>query len=144
MSTTLDGRALGRTHYATRAVLERSLAPLGLTFPQALLLNALAGAVGPLPRDEAAAGLVQALKVAGPAAQATLTELVAAQLVAPLPEDPGTVTLTPAGRRLQRRVAGVSGEIGARLWADLPAGDLAVAARVLEVVRRRAEAELAA
>ncbi|MBX7267041.1 hypothetical protein KIF24_14090 [Micromonospora sp. Llam7] len=49
MSTTLDGQLLGRTHHATRAVLERELTRLGLTFAQSLLLTILVRADGPLP-----------------------------------------------------------------------------------------------
>ncbi|GIJ76425.1 hypothetical protein SAMN05443287_10259 [Micromonospora phaseoli] len=143
MSATLNGQLLGRTHYATRAVLERELTRLGLTFGQSLLLNVLAAADGPLPRVEAARKLTEALKLSAEAAHATLAELVAATLVAPLAEDASQVTVTPAGRQTQRLVAAASGEIGERLWAGLPADDLAAAARVLEVVRRRAEASLA-
>ncbi|MCZ7423103.1 hypothetical protein O7605_26725 [Verrucosispora sp. WMMA2121] len=144
MSTTLNGQILGRTHYATRAVLERELGRLGLTFVQALLLNALAAADVPLPRAEAARRLVDAVKVPTATAHATLAELIAATLVAPLSTDVSRVALTPTGRHTQQLVAAASAEIGARLWADLSADDLAVAARVLEVVRRRAEQTLTA
>ncbi|MFF5216132.1 hypothetical protein [Micromonospora sp. NPDC000442] len=144
MSTTLNGQILGRTHYATRAVLERELGRLGLTFAQALLLNALAAADTPLPRAEAARRLVDAVKVPTATAHGTLAELIAATLVAPLATDASQVALTPTGRQAQRLVAAASAEIGARLWADLAADDLVVAARVLDVVRRRAEQALAA
>ncbi|MFY1576573.1 hypothetical protein ACN26Z_16950 [Verrucosispora sp. WMMD703] len=144
MSLILNGQILGRTHYATRAVLERELDRLGLTFAQALLLNALAAADAPLPRVDAARRLVDAVKVSTATAYATLAELIAATLVAPLPTDASRVALTPTGRHTQQLVAAASAEIGARLWADLPTDDLAAAARVLEVVRRRAEQTLAA
>ncbi|WBB53112.1 hypothetical protein [Verrucosispora sp. WMMD573] len=143
MSITLNGQILGRTHYATRAVLERELNRLGLTFTQALLLNALAAAGAPLPRVDAARRLVDAVKVSTATAHATLAELIAATLVAPVPTDASRVALTPTGRQAQQVVAAVSAEIGARLWADLPTDELAAAARVLDVVRRRAEQVLA-
>ncbi|MFV2100854.1 hypothetical protein [Micromonospora sp. LOL_024] len=143
MSSTLNGQLLGRTHYATRAVLERELTRLGLTFGQSLLLNMLAAADGPVPRAEAARQLTDALKLSPAAAHTTLAELVAATLVAPMTQDASRVTVTPAGRQSQRLVAAATGEIGKRLWAGLAAEDLAAAARVLDAVRRRAEASLA-
>lgn len=52
--------------------------------------------------------------------------------------------LTDAGRARQRRIAEISAGIAGRVYADIPAADLAVTARVLTLVTERANAELAA
>ncbi len=118
MSVTLNGQLLGRTHYATRAVLERELTALGLTFAQSLLLTAVAAAHGPIPGDQAVRRLVDGLKVDLATARGVLAELVDAALVS---ADADHVTIT-----------------------DLSVDDVAATARVLETVRQRAEAALAA
>jgi DNA-binding MarR family transcriptional regulator len=51
------------------------------------------------------------------------------------------VELTPAGRELHDRLAAETDALAARLWGDLPDGDLAIAARVLSTVLRRAAKE---
>ncbi|WP_146017405.1 MarR family transcriptional regulator [Verrucosispora sp. ts21] len=141
MSVTLNGQLLGRTHYATRAVLERELTALGLTFAQSLLLTAVAAAHGPIPGDQAVRRLVDGLKVDLATARGVLAELVDAALVS---ADADHVTITERGRSVQSRAAAAGAAIGARLWTDLSVDDVAATARVLETVRQRAEAALAA
>ncbi|RIV37360.1 helix-turn-helix domain-containing protein [Micromonospora radicis] len=144
MSVTLNGQLLGRTHHATRALLERELTALGLTFAQSLLLTVVAAADAPIPVDQAVRRLVDGLKTDAASARGVLAELVDAALVAPAPGDGHLVSVTERGRVVQSRAAAAGAAIGARLWADLPVDDVAAAARVLETVRHRAEAEVAA
>lgn len=51
--------------------------------------------------------------------------------------------LTDAGRELYETTTQETAEISARLYAGIPAEDLAVAGRVLTLVTERANAELA-
>ncbi|MER6594531.1 hypothetical protein ABT214_22310 [Micromonospora purpureochromogenes] len=146
MSTTptLNGQVVGLAHYATRAVLEGELAPTGTSFPQALALNAVANAGGMLDRSRLVDRMTGTLKIDAAAVLATIAELAEAGLVRVLPADEPRVDLTEAGRARQRRIAEISAGIAGRVYADIPAADLAVTARVLTLVTERANAELAA
>lgn len=82
------------------------------------------------------------------AAGADAAEAVADQpaggLLRALPAGGSELALTDAGREVQRRVADAVAGVTARLYGDVPAADLAVAGRVLTLVKQRADAELAA
>ncbi|MEV6957611.1 hypothetical protein AB0M97_00055 [Streptomyces sp. NPDC051207] len=54
------------------------------------------------------------------------------------------VRITSAGRELYDAVNGETGEMSARIYAGIPADDLAAAGRVLARVTERANAERAA
>ncbi|MGC5022291.1 MarR family winged helix-turn-helix transcriptional regulator [Micromonospora sp. DT47] len=143
MSTaTLNGRVIGLAHHATRAVLERELARHGVSFPQSVALTAVADAGGVMSRSGLVGRITGGLKIDEWAAATTLTELTDAALVEALPGH--QVGLTEAGRALRGRIADAVAGITARLYADIPADDLAVAARVLTRVTERADAALAA
>lgn len=131
--TTLNGQVLGRAHYAARAVLERELARMDLTFQQSLALNAIAGG------EDVIALLTGTLKVDEAAVLGVIAELVDAGLVTEMPRP----LLTDAGRAARSRIDEAAGGITARLYGDIPSADLAVAARVLTLVTQRANAELA-
>ncbi|WP_200214285.1 MarR family winged helix-turn-helix transcriptional regulator [Micromonospora coerulea] len=139
----LTGQVIGQAHYATRAVLERELAAMGLTFFQSLALNAVAAEGGAVEHAPLVDRMTGALKVDESAVQATIDELSAAGLLRTLPSGGSGLALTDAGRARQRQVAdGVAG-IVARLYADIPAAELEVAGRVLTLLKQRADAELA-
>ncbi|WFE99327.1 hypothetical protein [Micromonospora sp. WMMD964] len=143
MSTTptLNGQVIGQAHYATRALLERAVAPLGLTFGQVLALNVLAD--GPVERAHLTHRITSTLKVDAPAVHEVIARLLGANL-ADDDTDPARIRLTDAGQATQARVADVVSGITARLYADIPADDANAAARALTVITRRANAELAA
>ncbi|WP_371497404.1 hypothetical protein OG871_15705 [Kitasatospora sp. NBC_00374] len=145
MSTvpTLNGQVIGQAHHATRALLETRLADSGTTFHQSLALNATADRGGAAERDALVARMTSTLKIDAAAALAVLAELTAAGLLAELPGDGGRLGLTDSGRARQDGIRAAVGELTARLYGDLPAEDLAAAARVLTVVTARADAELA-
>ncbi|MEV4616502.1 MarR family winged helix-turn-helix transcriptional regulator [Kitasatospora sp. NPDC049258] len=145
MSTTpsLNGQIIGRAHHATRALLERLLAPAGLTFHQSLALNATADQGGSADREQLVARLTGALKVDPPVVLAALAGLTTAGLLAESPDGPGRLALTERGRARQEEVRAAVAGLTARLYGGLPAEDLAVAARVLAVVTERADAEAA-
>ncbi|PWR07230.1 hypothetical protein DKT69_35210 [Micromonospora sicca] len=144
----LTGQVIGQAHYATRAVLERELATMGITFAQSVALNAVAAEGGAVERGAVERGaLVQrmtgALKVDESAVRTTLAELTDAGLLRALPAGGSGLALTDVGRARQGRIADAVAGITARLYADIPAAEMEVAGRVLTLLKQRADAELA-
>ncbi|KAB1927295.1 winged helix-turn-helix transcriptional regulator [Micromonospora noduli] len=143
MSTvpTLNGQVIGQAHYATRALLERATAPLGVEFNQVLALNVLAN--GPAERAHLTHRITSTLKVDEQEVQRVLATLVDANL-AQADDDAPRLRLTDAGHAVQARIADAVADISARLYADIPTDEASAAARALTVVTQRANAELAA
>ncbi|MEV0155623.1 hypothetical protein AB0H57_18020 [Micromonospora sp. NPDC050686] len=139
----LNGQVIGQAHHATRAVLERELTGLGITFHQSVALNLVAAEGGAAPRALLARRMTAALKVAEATALAALDDGIGAGLLRTLPADGSGLALTDAGRAVQQRLAGVVAALTARLYGDIAPDDLAVAGRVLTLIRQRADAELA-
>ncbi|MEH0985120.1 MarR family winged helix-turn-helix transcriptional regulator [Micromonospora sp. CPCC 205556] len=137
----LDGQVLGQAHHATRAVLERELARLGISFTQSVVLGVVAREGGAVDRAALTDRITGALKVDEPAARATIAELAEAGLIR---QDDARVALTAAGRDVRGRVDDAVAGITARLYAGIPAEEMAVAGRVLALVKRRADEDLAA
>ncbi|MFC0007603.1 hypothetical protein [Micromonospora siamensis] len=135
----LNGQVLGQAHHATRAVLERELTAVGISFPQSVALNLVAAEGGATPRAALVAAMTVALKAEEPLVTAAIEELLAAGLLA----GGRRLALTADGRGVHERVRAAVSAITTRLYADIPAHDMAVAGRVLDLVRRRADAELA-
>ncbi|MER8184120.1 MarR family winged helix-turn-helix transcriptional regulator [Kitasatospora sp. NPDC094015] len=136
----LNGQIIGRAHYATRVLLERRLARSGLTFHQSLALNATADQGGSATREHLVARLTGGLKVDPPVVLAALAGLTADGLLAEPPGEPDRLALTSRGRARQEEIRAEVAGLTARLYGDLPAEDLAAAARVLAAVTARAEA----
>ncbi|MFE6287196.1 MarR family winged helix-turn-helix transcriptional regulator [Streptomyces sp. NPDC057877] len=136
-----DSRAIALTHYAARGVLESVLSRHDATFQQSVTLRVIAVAEGPIERDAAVGQVVQSLKTDAARIQGTVEELVSKGLCA---TEGAALRLTDAGREFYDTVTAETAEISARIWADIPAEDLAAAGRVLAVVTERANAELAA
>ncbi|MFI6263504.1 MarR family winged helix-turn-helix transcriptional regulator [Micromonospora sp. NPDC051006] len=141
--TTLNGQIIGLAHYATRSLLERELAGLGLTFQQSLALNAVAAEDGAVEPAHLVQRMTGALKIDASAVLAVVGDLTDAGLLGRAPAGGSGLALTDPGRAVQRRVAEAVTAITTRLYGDIPADDLAVAGRVLTLVRQRADAELA-
>ncbi|MEU5781661.1 MarR family winged helix-turn-helix transcriptional regulator [Micromonospora lupini] len=141
MSTTptLNGQAIGQAHYATRALLERAVAPLGVSFGQVLALNVLTA--GPVEPAHLVRRITSTLKVDEPAVHEVIASLVDADLAH---LDEASVRLTDAGRATQARIADAVAGIATRLYGDIPADEASAAARVLTLITQRANAELAA
>ena|ERR1700694_4257297 len=144
MSTppTFGTQVIGQTEKALNAILNRLLAPTGLTEPQWVTLTVAVASGGSVDKPQFASRIAGFLKVSEAEAQARITELTDAQLL-DSPGDGSARTVTDAGKQLQTRIRTAAGEITERLWSDLPAEDLAVAGRVLSTVLERANAELA-
>ncbi|MGW0425075.1 MarR family winged helix-turn-helix transcriptional regulator [Streptomyces sp. NPDC003015] len=149
MTTTtavLNPRVIALAHYAARAVLEKVLARHGVTFQQSVTLRLAAVAEGPVERDRIVADVVGALKIDAAEAHTVVDELVSAGLLAPheSPRGAPQVRITDTGRELFETTSAETAPVTARVYADIPAEDLAVAGRVLSLITERANAELAA
>ncbi|MCG6497132.1 hypothetical protein [Kitasatospora sp. A2-31] len=145
--TVLNGRTIGLAHYATRAVAETVFESLGLTFHQEVAINGLGDRPGGgATRDDLITRLTTGLKIDDAAAAAVIEQLLDAGLATASGGDggdPAVLALTDTGRELHGRIQDGVKRIVARIYGDLPAEDLAVAARVLTVVTERANAILA-
>ncbi|WP_395295515.1 hypothetical protein ACF9IK_19805 [Kitasatospora hibisci] len=142
----LNGRTIGLAHYATRAVAETVFESLGLTFHQEVAINGLGEQPeGVATRDHLITRLTAGLKIDDAAAAAVIEQLLDAGLATASggDGDPAVLALTDAGRELHGRIQDGVKRIVAQIYGDLPAEDLAVAARVLTVVTERANAILA-
>ncbi|SCD39331.1 hypothetical protein GA0115251_10655 [Streptomyces sp. TverLS-915] len=135
-----DARGLALAHYAARAVLEHFLARHGVTFPQQVALRAAVTAESPRTPDALAAEVRGSLKADPAAVRADLDSLLAKGLLA---TDGAHLRPTDAGRDLLATTAAEVAPFTARVWAGIPADDLAAAGRVLAQVAARANAELA-
>ncbi|MFD6492729.1 MarR family winged helix-turn-helix transcriptional regulator [Streptomyces sp. NPDC059944] len=137
----VNGQVIGLAHYASRAALERILARSGTTFNQSVALRAVSDNGGTVERGRLVGRLTGALKIEEPVARATVEEMTARELLAE--PSAGQVSLTDAGRELFDSIRTAGNAIAARLYAGIPAEDLAAAGRVLALVTERADAELA-
>jgi hypothetical protein len=142
MTTTTQafGAALiGQTEKALNAILDRQLAGTGITEPQWVTLT-LAVASGEAVDRAAFIRRVSGATQFSPAAVADrIAELAAAGF---LHDGDGRVQVTDEGRAGWTQVRTAIGPITQRLWGDLPAEDLAAAARVLSIILDRARAAL--
>jgi DNA-binding MarR family transcriptional regulator len=145
MTTTtpvLNPRVIALAHYAGRALLENVLARHGVTFQQSVTLRLAAVAEGPVERERVVEDVVGSLKVDAAQAHSVVDELISAGLLAPY--ESSRVRITDAGRELFGTTSAETAPLTARVYADIPAEDLAVAGRVLGLITERADAELAA
>ena len=134
-------RVIGQAEKTLNAILGRQLAGTGLTEPQWVILTLAVGG-GTAGYEAFTRTAADALKISETQARALIGDLVAAQRLQVAGEPPA-VTVTSTGRQLHSRISAAIAGITARLWADLPAEDLATAGRVLAIITGRANAELA-
>jgi hypothetical protein len=145
-SPAFSAAVLGQTEKTLNAILDRQLSGTGLTEHQWITLTLTVGGAadgGSVDRDQLISRLTGGLRVSDAEAQARIAELAAAHLLV-APDGEGSVTVTDAGRQLHGQIGSAVTRITHRLWGDLPADDLATAARVLTTVLERANAELTA
>ncbi|MEU1471160.1 MarR family winged helix-turn-helix transcriptional regulator [Streptomyces sp. NPDC005761] len=140
---TVNGQVIGQAHYATRAVLESVLAATGTTFHQSVALNATADSGGSTERHLLLERMTSTLKIDATTVETVLAGLIAQGLLEQEPGDAARLTMTPAGSELHHTHRAALTKITDRLYADLPAEDLAAAGRVLTEVTARADAVLA-
>ncbi|MDX2815297.1 MarR family transcriptional regulator [Streptomyces sp. PA03-5A] len=140
---TANGRVIALAHHAARALLEGVLTRHGATFHQSVTLRVVVSAGGAIGRDELVGDVVGSLKTDVPVVCGVIEELTAAMLLEEDPADASRMRLTDAGRELHESTTTETAGISARLYAGIPAEDLAVAGRVLTLITERANAELA-
>jgi hypothetical protein len=134
-------RDIGEVERALRALLERLLAPAGLSFAEWTVLSFLDGA--PLDRAELVRRQLGGRVVADRAeAESTVDGLVSSGLVAP--RSGGGLGLSDAGEVRYRPVRQAVSRITDGLYRGLPAADLDATHRTLVEVARRAHVSLAA
>ncbi|MEU7556033.1 MarR family transcriptional regulator [Streptomyces sp. NPDC044571] len=145
MTTTappVNARVIALAHHAGRALAEGVLARHGVTFHQSVTLRAVVVAGESIGRDGLVAEVTGSLKTDESFVRGVMEELTAAKLVEEDPAQASRIRPTDAGRDLYATTAAATAEIAARLYAGIPAEDLAVAGRVLALVTERANAEL--
>ncbi|MFI9809053.1 MarR family transcriptional regulator [Streptomyces sp. NPDC052301] len=140
---TVNGRVIALAHYAGRALLEGVLARHGATFHHSVTLRAVVVAGEVVGRDELVADVAGSLKTDASVVHDVVEELTAARLLDVDTADASRIRLTDAGWDLYENTTAETAEISARLYAGIPAEDLAIAGRVLALVTERADAELA-
>ena len=133
----LNGQIIGRTERATRALLDRQLEPIGLSFPEWVTLNQLVAGGGQVDGHELTVQVARGLRVSHDDAVGALAGLVDAGLATRTAE--GMSSVSPSGERTYMEVSNGIAAIARHLYGDLPEADLAVAARVLETVTGRAD-----
>jgi DNA-binding MarR family transcriptional regulator len=140
---TANGRVIALAHHAARALLEGVLARHGATFHQSVTLRAVVAAGGSVGRDELVGDVTGSLKTDASVVRGVIEELTAAELLEDHPALASRTRITDAGRELYESTTRETAEISARLYAGIPAEDLAVTGRVLALITERANAELA-
>ncbi|MGW2707051.1 MarR family transcriptional regulator [Streptomyces sp. NPDC001340] len=140
---TVNGRVIALTHYAARALLEGVLVRHGATFHQSVTLRAVVVAGESVGRDELVADVTGSLKTGESVVRGVIEEMTAAKLLEADPAETSRVRLTDSGRDLYESTTAETAEISARLYAGIPDEDLAIAGRVLNLITKRANAELA-
>src|SRR5438132_5052162 len=142
---TLNPQVLGRAEKAHRALLERIVTGTSITYRRWVALNLVVAAdAGGIGRDPFVERLAGASKMDLATAREVVAELAAAGLVESTSPDGSQLQLTDEGREVYGQIRARVDETIGKLYADIPADDLATAGRVLTLVTARADAELAA
>jgi len=136
-------RLIALAHYAGRALLEGVLARHGATFNQSVTLRAVVAAGDSIDRDQLVDEVTDALKTDESVVRGVIEELTGAKLLAEESANESRVRLTDAGRELFATTSAETAPISARVYAGIPAEDLATAGRVLTLITERANTELA-
>jgi len=138
---TFSPQLIGQTEKTLNAILDRQLAGAALSEPQWVTLTLAAMTGEPVDRGQLVARVARAAKFSEPDVQAHVTALADAGLLDVSGD--GRASVTDAGKQLHAQIRATNTELTERLWGDLPAEDLATAARVPATVLERGDAELA-
>lgn len=138
----LSTQVIGQAESALGAILDPLLARAGTTFNQWLVLAVAAASETATTRAQLITRITNARKIDDSAVLAAINELTAAGLLETLPGDGSQVGLTSTGQTRHRQIRTAIEEVTGRLFADLPAEDLATAGRVLAIITARANAEV--
>ena len=94
----LNGQVIGMTHYATRALVQRVLDTVEMSFEQSVVLGLVAASDAPIDRDDVVSRTTSGLKVSERAVLETVAQLEANGLVSA----GSAITVTDAGRKRHR------------------------------------------
>ena len=134
---------VGQLENAFGAILDRELSGSGITRHQwVTLVVAVMSGTGDVERAQLAARVAGALKIGQDTADAQIDALCDSGYLAAF-DDAATIAVTERGAELHASVRGAVATITETLWGDIPAADVTTAARVLNTVLERANAELA-
>jgi hypothetical protein len=136
----LNPQIVGQAENAHGAIMDLVLAGTGLNRDRWVALSLVTFAGGSVASDTLTARMTGALKITSGSARDAVAALEAAGL---LTADGGEVTITGQGQAMVATVRGTTGPILARAYADVPAEDLATAARVLVAITAGLNRELA-
>jgi DNA-binding MarR family transcriptional regulator len=141
---TLNGQVIGQAHYATRALLDRALDGTGISFHQSVILNLASQQDGGADRAAVIRRATGTLRITDAETLAAIAAVAEAGLLTEEGEDGGEVrlVLTEAGQAQNSAIRAAVADISTRMYGDFPAEELATAARVLNAVTDRANAEL--
>ena len=141
--TALNPSIVGQAEKAHGAILRRILAATTLDEKQWITMNLAIGMGTPIDREQLVARVAAAAKFDPNAIEAAIASLAAARLLG-LGDDDHHLTVTNAGRSLIDDLrAAIAGTVG-RAYGEIPAEDLATAARVLTAITTRLSEELTA
>ncbi|MEU0316041.1 hypothetical protein [Nocardioides sp. NPDC006273] len=132
----LTGANLGVAYFAIRKNLLDVLDDFDLTFEQSLLLNYLRQ--GDASRADLVASTADNIKISAAEVESHLDAAIARGLIA------DGLTLTEEGDRLQQQITERVQPLTRTFFADIPAEDMVVTARVLATLTERANAALSA
>jgi DNA-binding MarR family transcriptional regulator len=143
-TATLNPSIVGQAEKAHSAILYRALAGTTVDEKQWITLNLAAAAGATVGRAQLVARVAAAAKFDTTVVEASVIALTSAALVQELPGEGDRLAVTEAGRALIEKVRSATGQVVARAYGDIPADDLATAARVLTVITAKLSEELAA
>ncbi|MDX6345566.1 MAG: hypothetical protein QOF84_356 [Streptomyces sp.] len=135
----LNPQIVGQAEKAHKPVLDRILARTGTTMTQWVALKFTAVGGGSADRDQLISAIAGALQTDDSAAHAAVAELTTADLLKDLPvEGPSRrLGFTDAGEALFQQISSAVDDVVTRVYADIPADDLATAGRVLTLITSR-------
>jgi DNA-binding MarR family transcriptional regulator len=131
---TLNPQIVGQAEKAHNAFLFRALDGSGVDEPQWITLVLALRSGGSLPHDEAVEAVTSGAFFSKQTVERAVHNLLDAGL---LTRDGDVVTVTERGAAFVQRVRAETAQIVERAYADIPADDLATAARVLTTITER-------
>jgi DNA-binding MarR family transcriptional regulator len=135
-------QSIGQAENALRAILDRILAQTRITFVQWVMLNMISRGESGVAREQLVRQIAGALKLDEQPILAALGGLTTRTLITGQSGETGRVALTAAGEELFHTLRQRIESVAEHLYGDLPAEELAITRRILEVVTERANVEL--
>jgi DNA-binding MarR family transcriptional regulator len=134
---------IGQAENAHLAILNRALAASGVTRDQWVALSVAMAAGGPIGYDTLTSQVADALKQGPEAAQTAIAGLISNALLEGAIDQRGDLIVSESGQAFFQSVREANSKVIARAYAEIPAEDLATAARVLTTITARLSKELA-